>query len=109
MHKQKTVKINTQVDENIAGLIEALSAFDDVYTYESCEASSIGAYVCLRYGSPNQPSLMDTVKFADYLAGVLDGTNSTVSIEWLTRPTIVLKMNPSTIPDVVSLIQDSFI
>ncbi len=102
MDKQKTVKVNALVDDRIAVLISALSDFDNVYTYESCENSTLGAYVCLHYGSPAEPLLMDTVQFADFLAKVLDGINCTVSIEWLTRLTIVLKLNPDAISDVAS-------
>jgi hypothetical protein len=32
MHKQKSAKVNTLVDENIAGLISVISDFEGVYT-----------------------------------------------------------------------------
>ena len=102
MHKQICVKVNALVDEHIACLITSLSAFDGVYTYESCEKSILGAYVCLHYGSPFEPVLTDTVQFADFLAKILDGTNCTVSVEWLTRPTVVLRLCPDEITSVAS-------
>ena len=101
-HKQTTVKVNALVDKKIAGLVSALSAFDGAYTYESCESSILGAYVCLHYGSPIQPLLADTVQFADFIARLLDGTDCTVSVEWLTVPTIVLRLHPNAISDASS-------
>jgi hypothetical protein len=96
------VKVNALVDEKIAELVSALSAFDGVYTYESCESSIMGAYICLHYGSPTQPLLADTVEFADFLAKVLDGTDCIVSVEWLTAPTIILRLHPDAITQVTS-------
>lgn len=90
------------MDEQIAELVSVLSAFEGVYTYESCEASILGAYVCLHYGSPTQPLLTDTVQFADFIAKALDGTDCTVSVEWSTVPNIVLRLHPDAIAEVVS-------
>ena len=36
-HKQVLVKVNTLVDEGIAPLVEALSAWEEIRTFESCQ------------------------------------------------------------------------
>jgi hypothetical protein len=102
MHKQVVVKVNALVDKGIADLVSVLSSFDGVFTYESCQSSILGAYICLHYGSPLRPSLADTVQFADILAKLLDGTECTVSVEWLTVPTVILRLQPEAITEVTT-------
>ena len=47
-HKQVWVRVNTQVDEKIKPLIEAMSLFAKLRTIESCQGEP--AWVCFSYG-----------------------------------------------------------
>lgn len=48
MHKQAWVKVNAHVDEEIGGVVKALSEFPSLETVESCKGTG---WVCFRYGS----------------------------------------------------------
>ena len=101
MHNQVPVRVNTMVDSGIAELVTALSYYDGVYTFESCQGGSCGAYICLHYGSPTKPSLAETVRFASCLADILKGySDCSVSIVFATLPTVLLEMNSASIRDV---------
>ena len=50
-HKQVWVKVNAPVDQGIADLIQALSAFPRLHTIESCQGGLDNpAWVCFYYG-----------------------------------------------------------
>ncbi len=50
-HPQVWAKVNAPVDEGIADLVAALSAFPALQTVESCQgAPDRGAWICFQYG-----------------------------------------------------------
>ena len=57
IHRQTWVKVNAPVDEGIAPLIEALSAFPGVRTIESCEGNGDSAWVCFDCGDEDWMNL----------------------------------------------------
>ena len=59
MHPQLWVKVNAQVDERMASIIEALSAFPTLQTIESCQRSAGTAWVSFAFGE----SWRDLAKF----------------------------------------------
>lgn len=61
IHHQVWVKVNAQVDEGVAALIEALNAFSGVRTIESCEGSEASAWVCFDRGETQWAELSDFV------------------------------------------------
>ena len=63
-HKQMWVKVNAHVDEGVAGLVGALSAFPQLQTIESCQGTvPKGAWVCFRYGEDRPDACYDLAKF----------------------------------------------
>lgn len=60
-HRQVWVKVNAQVDEGIATLIEALNAFSGVRTIESCEGREDSAWVCFDRGETDWKGLGEFV------------------------------------------------
>src|SRR5262249_48513680 len=85
-HKQVVVKVNAQVDEGIAPLVEALNACPGVATFCSCQGGkNENAYVAFVVQGEGLPGLY---AFVDKLSPAL-GQNSkisdlpfTLSIEW---------------------------
>ena len=65
LHKQVWAKVNAAVDEGVADLIAALSAFPQLRTIESCENIGDGtAWVCFQYGDENlEQSWLPLAKF----------------------------------------------
>lgn len=61
VHRQVWVKVNAQVDEGIATLIEALNSFPGVRTIESCEGREDSAWVCFDRGETDWKSLSEFV------------------------------------------------
>jgi len=52
MHKQTIIKVNTQVDEGIARLVEILNGISGVITLDSCQRGAAGdAYVFFTFGT----------------------------------------------------------
>lgn len=50
-HEQVDARVNVPVDRGVAPLVEALSAFEGVYTVDSCECDDrSNAYVAFVYG-----------------------------------------------------------
>lgn len=84
-HQPVTIKVNAQVDEGIAPLVEALNAIPSIFTVSSCEGGDgEQAYVAFHVGDQWQ----DIGAFIDRLSAELghDDTVSDVpfslSIEW---------------------------
>lgn len=52
-HEQVYAKVNVQVDQKIVKLVEALSAFPQLETLESCQdiGGHRSSWVCFRYGT----------------------------------------------------------
>ncbi len=79
-HKQIWVKVNAPVDEGIAELIEALSAFPKLQTIESCQGNPVGvasaeggegapAVVFFHYGQHDHAHPYQDI--ADFILGYL--------------------------------------
>lgn len=49
-HEQVWVKVNAQVDQGVAELIEALSEFPELMTVESCQTDGEDVWVCFVSG-----------------------------------------------------------
>jgi hypothetical protein len=62
-HEQIWVKVNAQVDKNIANIVTALNMVNGLLTLDSCEGDEDWAYVYFRYG--------DYKKICDFLFGNL--------------------------------------
>lgn len=56
-HREVPVKVNAWVDKGVAGIVKALSEFDNVVTFESCQgAKHKGMWVCFQYRADNRYS-----------------------------------------------------
>jgi hypothetical protein len=69
-HKQVWAKVNAPVDEGVAALVEALSAFPQLRTRESCESvdGKGTAWVCFTYGEDGPE---DWRALAEFVLGYL--------------------------------------
>ena len=69
-HKQVWAKVNAPVDEGVAALVEALSAFPQLRTRESCESvdGKGTSWVCFTYG---QDGTEDWRALAEFVLGYL--------------------------------------
>lgn len=68
-HSQTWAKVNAPVDQGVRGLIEALSAFPNLETVESCEGSDEqGPWICFRYGDYWEHPWRD---LADFVLGYM--------------------------------------
>ena len=60
MHKQVWIKVNTQVDKGVAGIVKSLNRINGLFTLSSCEGYGIlngrrgGGHVYFRYGKWNK-------------------------------------------------------
>jgi hypothetical protein len=61
VHAQSWVKVNAQVDLGVVPLIEALNAFPELRTMESCETDGDEAWVCFDAGTENWNKLAEIV------------------------------------------------
>jgi hypothetical protein len=61
VHEQSWVKVNAQVDRGVVPLIEALNAFPELRTMESCETDGDDAWVCFDAGTENWNKLAEIV------------------------------------------------
>jgi hypothetical protein len=92
-HKQGYARVNAQVDEGIAGLVEALSGFPTLCTLNSCEGR---AFVSFRFGN----SASESAAFLCWLARQFAGDdNVSLHAEWGGGMTQVLTLyvRPSSI------------
>lgn len=80
-HSETPVKVNVWVDEGVAPLVEALSAWDEVVTLDSCEAGPNAlAYVQFTAEPPSHVVAVAEC-LADYLSQV-DDCPAVISVEW---------------------------
>lgn len=113
-HREVLVKVNTLVDEGIAPLVEALSAWPEIRTFESCQESILGsrrngvAFVTMEWGNSDKPDIAKMAVFVDKLAtsfaalgwgcGIETvGTETHISMDWCgdRRPPCVTVRLPS--------------
>ena len=84
-HEQVFVKVNAQVDSEIAPLVEALNAISEVVTVSSCQGdNSRDAYVAFVMGNEWQ-ELGDFVRRLSTALGQdkhLDDISYSLSVEW---------------------------
>jgi hypothetical protein len=107
-HKQVSVKVNTLVDEGIAPLVEALSPWKEIRTFESCEGGKDLAFVMMEWGDSDNPDITNMAVFVDRLAtsfaalgwgcGIETvGTETHISIRWFgdKKPPYIMVELPS--------------
>ena len=107
-HTQVVVKVNAEVDEQVAPLVSALNEFDGVLTLDSCQGDGrCMAYVYFtRCGSSRE-----LLSFVDELAAILNARLSArqneyqMRLEWAAgteKPLAVLRTRPDYIDELVS-------
>jgi len=69
-HKQVWVKVNSPVDEGIAGLVERLNRIDELYTLDSCQGYDGWGWVYFRYGDWRKLSKFVFCTLASALRGI---------------------------------------
>jgi len=107
-HREVLVKVNTLVDEGIAPLVEALSAWKEIRTFESCQGGEDLAFVMMEWGGSDKPDIAKMAVFVDNLAtsfatlgwgcGIETvGTETHISIRWCgdkKPPCIMVELPP---------------
>jgi hypothetical protein len=63
MHEQVWTKVNARVDAGVVRIVEALSAFPTLQTFESCEGTMDGVWVCFSYGDSWESSWREAAEF----------------------------------------------
>jgi len=107
-HNQIVVKVNAEVDEQIAPLVSALSDFEGVLTLDSCQGDGdLMAYVYFtRCGTSR-----DLLWFVDELAAILNARLAAreneyeVRLEWTAgteKPLAVLRTRPDYIDELAA-------
>jgi len=99
-HKQVVVKVNAEVDRQIAPLVSALNEFDEVVTLDSCQGDvGLLAYVYFTLSGGTR----DLLLFADELAALLNARLAArdneyeLHLEWTAgteKPLAVLRTRP---------------
>ena len=110
-HTQVPVKVNALADEEIAPLVEALSAIGGLVTIESCQSSAEGqAFVYFAYGQTWQ----ELGEMADRLASMLRPLELccgySVMIEWFgsnDQPRAQLLTKPEHVAEIAAAIQSA--
>lgn len=85
-HRQVKVKVNAQVDEHIAPVIEALNHFENVVTVDSCQGKDDSkAYVYFTHSGSSGELLTFVDKFAASLNGYLNTREDEyrLRVEWM--------------------------
>jgi len=88
-HAQTWVKVNAPVDQQISGIVTALSLFPSLETIESCGgAENRGPWVCFRYGAYWEHPWRDLADFVlGYMAPALrEKVGDDVSVRIQTTP-----------------------
>jgi len=83
MHKQTTIKVNAQVDEGIARLVEVLNGISGVITLDSCQqGAAANAYVFFTFGADwkDLAELLQSISSA--LAEVQLSCGFILTMEW---------------------------
>jgi len=107
-HNQVVVKVNAEVDEQVAPLVSALNEFDGVLTLDSCQGDGCSmAYVYFtRRGSSRE-----LLSFVDELAAILNARLSArqneyqMRLEWAAgteKPLAVLRTRPDYIDELAN-------
>jgi len=63
MHEKVWTKVNAQVDAGVVRIVEALSAFPTLQTFESCDGTTDGVWICFSYGDSWQSSWRAAAEF----------------------------------------------
>jgi hypothetical protein len=63
MHEKVWTKVNAQVDAGVVRIVEALSAFPTLQTFESCEGTTDGVWICFSYGDSWESSWHAAAEF----------------------------------------------
>lgn len=106
-HRETRVAVNVWVDCGVVPLVEALNAFPQIQTMDSCECGSDGnAYVM--FGTYDDTDLYETTNEIAQSLSKMDDCPATLSIAWWyggTTPTATLSCAPDAVPAVANAVR----